>query len=202
MIMLLSSLVACDRYECEPAPQVDGSRSGFEACRKHDGRFAYLNREAAVACSGDPLATVPACLEDYGGDCTTDDECSDGDVCGQALSGWADCACLPVCGSDADCGTDEACVCALTPIPSGEHGMDVYAARTDVCVTAQCRSDADCESGECGALIGPCGDAVLGFYCRTKDDECRGNYECGNIGWCGPPDGGGKWTCSSLGNCD
>jgi hypothetical protein len=199
--MVLAVVAACDRYECEPIAQADGSRSGLEACRKPDGRLAYVNRVDAVACSGDPVASVPECPEDYHQrECATDDDCADGGVCGAAPSGFTECSCWSVCGSDADCGADEACLCALERVSSDGRGNHVSLSDAHQRVAADCRSDADCESGECGALIGPCGHDIFAFYCRTKDDECRSNLECGNIGWCDST--GGKWTCKAVGNCD
>lgn len=196
---MLWLLLACTTYECEPVLQADGTASGFEACRDDDGQLAYMNRTSEVACSGDPLSTISSCEDPVSGGCSSDGECVEGQVCAKTPSGGTDCTCLSVCGSDEECpGGKEACLCALERVPSQPHDVDVSSA--DHCVLAFCQSDADCESGECGAVIGPCGWGIIAFHCRTKEDECRSNDECGSRGYCGSS--GRPWTCSGPLDCE
>ena len=190
---MLLWLLACTTYDCEPLAQADGSPSGLETCRTPDDTFANANRTSAVACSGDPRATIPICKDPGSLSCANDDECSVGEACG-GTAYVGQCTCWPVCGSDADCGANEACVCAME-----EPNVDERYASHDVCVPAQCRTGADCESGECGATWGPCGE-ISGFYCRTKSDECRGDDDCDGYQTCFST--GGKWTCGGPGSCD
>ncbi len=202
-VSVFAIAAACHRYECEPARQADGTRSGFDTCRAADGAFASLNRIESVACSGDPRATVPACVDTHGdayGDCVTDADCLDEGVCGHLANGWAGCECWSVCTSDAECGAEEACLCALSPIPSAPYATSVlHAATANQCVPARCRTGADCESGECGASFSPCG-GIIGFYCRTKSDECRGQDDCGSGAVCTSI--GGIWTCVETDLCE
>jgi len=74
------------------------------------------------------------------------------------------------CIADTDCGPDAVCSCQ-TPIAAGEacpSGVPLVAG--NVCITANCRLDADCSSGVCQAEY-QCG-GVTGYYCRTADDDC------------------------------
>lgn len=196
---MLVWLLACTKYDCEPLAQADGSPSGFEACRTDDGHLAYINRESAIDCAGDPLSTIPACEYPESGECSTDDECPEGDACGAAASGWAECGCWDVCATDGECGADNVCQCALELIFN--NWSSLYVPTVDQCVPAQCGSGADCASGECGAVIGPCGYGINGFSCRTRDDQCRTNEECARSEYCAPTEDG-YWACRGSGECE
>jgi hypothetical protein len=181
--------------------QVDGkSSSGISYCSVDDDTFGYMNRESATACAGDPKETVPACVYDKDA-CA---ECAEGQVCGASTYGLY-CGCHTLCGSDADCGADQACVCALEEISYKQGGSVYFAATIDRCLPGNCRTGADCASGECGASRFDCfeGGPIAGFYCRTAEDECRTNHDCPHdYETCKYEPTLGRWACSKGAICD
>ncbi|MCB9741496.1 MAG: ferritin-like domain-containing protein [Alphaproteobacteria bacterium] len=171
--------------------QTDGSASGFERCA--DGT---VNRPAAL--TADATVNAPSCAgtEDYQ-DCNSDADCTDGPnaKCISAtydFSGESYCGCVYACETDADCDPGQICL-ADGVIETGRDWAS--------CVTAECATNADCESGECGltAFDDGCGP-VPELACRGDDDPCRldsdcatANEECGLVS--------GEWGCRED-NCD
>ena len=195
------SIVDTLEYTCVDVPQVDGtSASGISYCSVDDDTFGYLNRESATACASDPKDTVPACVytKHTCADCTADQ------VCGDSTYGLS-CRCHTLCGSDADCGADEACVCALQGISYKAGGSEYFPASIDRCLPGNCRTGADCASGECGASRFDCfeGGPIAGFYCRTAEDESHTNQDCGNdYETCKYEPKLARWACSKGAICD
>ncbi len=73
------------------------------------------------------------------------------------------------CFRDEDCET--VCVCALSEAAS--H----YCAGE-----GRCEEDADCgPGGACQHTLGDCGEwgGIVGAYCRTAEDACTHDQECG-----------------------
>jgi hypothetical protein len=192
--VLLSTLFlwsACDptrteRSHCNaPQPILDaGTPSGFVRCR--DGA---INRTAAPGVA--PIV--------HGESCRGDEEnllCSGEEDCTTAVSGNrcvhldpylleptddiapSSCRCRHACASDDECGAGFACV---SPVHTGFENA--------TCVTADCRTNADCASDECGLFVWEtgCGPAAR-LTCRTAADTCRTYKTCGGDS-CHPGEG-------------
>jgi hypothetical protein len=192
------------KYTCAPVIQADGkSTSGVEYCFLDEFELGYVNRTSAEACTGDPRATVPECRHGDEGSCAKDTDCAAGQVCGGGTDGPY-CRCYTVCGSDADCGVDQTCLCALQEISVHEGGGAYSPGFIDQCLPSDCRTGADCASGECGAAPNICGQGgpAIGLYCRTAADECHSNDDCA------PPtpvctyDGKSRWACFEGATCE
>lgn len=149
--------------------ELTDEESGLVECS--DGR---INLERTFAC-GEPLTfdlTEMECDEWSYTDLDDDPNASYPyypEVCGQIADPGCDGApCLVEvgCRDDADCEEWEFCLCATEAQVASR------------CVRAECKSDDDCPSGECGALEGPCPGAILTFACRTAEDECATNDDC------------------------
>lgn len=132
-----------------------GEPTGFETCS--DGS---QNRVTALPA---PLR-LKACEDYYDGGgnalCESDADCGDGTYCEYSTSGLGNgCSCEPFpCELDANCAPGEACW-------FGD------------CIAADCRSNSDCESGQCGLWSEPLGTEIgdlYGLTCRSPRDECRG----------------------------
>jgi hypothetical protein len=126
---------------------------------------------------------------DHPNDCATDDDCKNGKNGRCTGGGHALQSCsYDVCMSDTDCKVKEACLC------DSHQG--------NACVSANCRSDADCNghgcsltrSESCGSMGGP-----VGLYCHTSSDECTDDADCKSSeggGLCVYVSAGGHWACS------
>jgi len=167
-----------------------GADSGFVLCA--DGT---INRATPVATV--PAYSVSACRGDeeylY---CTTDADCTDGlyGFCGHTdlvPSDEASCGCSYSCTTDAECGDGFACV-------PQQVGPRVYATQ---CVPADCISDDDCASDECGlsAYNDGCSTTVR-LQCRDDTvDECRADADCTDQ--CAVSDDTTRFECRMT-NCD
>lgn len=176
----------------QPEHRVTDKESGLVQCR--DGR---VNREKAVEC-GEPLTF------DLAGLICDDMPISNYDpdfsysyfpeVCGQLTELTCEhppCLVQVGCQSDADCAEEEVCVCATE------------VQRASRCVPAFCKGAEDCESGECGAVGSDCQSDILGFACRTAQDECQSDEECGGItNRCTYDYRRDLWTCSGPSACE
>ncbi len=94
------------------------------------------------------------------------------------------------CESDADCLRTEACV------PAGTTD-----ANRAMCIPANCSSNEDCGvGGVCGIAQFPddCGEEYR-TACRTPQDTCRSDSDCGDYSYCWPD--GDTWSCR-LDDCD
>lgn len=82
------------------------------------------------------------------------------------------------CSSDLDCPVGEAC------LPASLVGLieTVFTSvdQTHACFSAACRTNADCDSGECGlGLSDPaCWFDEPRLFCRTNHDDCRTHGDC------------------------
>lgn len=169
-LFMLLLMFACDdsgpaRANCEDVYQVTtpgvpadptGGLAGYVHCwaDESDG-LGWVNRTDALACSTDARTLIGACA-------TSGDD--------------ADCA------TDADCDAGEACVCPAGfsfDAGGGYHSFGSFGSFGE-CLPAECRTGADCPSGECGlswTCCGQGGDAV-GLYCRSDADECHATADC------------------------
>ncbi len=156
-----------------PQPILDktGQPNGYVRCA--DGA---INRESVLACA-QPI-TAPACkgTEDHRS-CDTSAQCTERPN-GFCMGGWGQvgtyCSCVYPCLSDAECGTNEACMC-----PGIEDGGPSVAE----CAPAECKTNSDCASGECGASIHFNGcHHEQSLRCRDPNDACRNDAACENGG--------------------
>ena len=147
------------------APEIG---TGFVRCEN-----GAVNRISAVDCD-DPLPPGPAC-QAADGQCAADADCLDKPhgrcVLGQFES--TSCYCTYGCRTDSDCGPGLACVC-------GGAG-DAWFPAGATCVPADCTTDADCGGLGCGfaAQNNGCGYDYR-LTCRTEDDTCVANQDCGD----------------------
>lgn len=124
--------------------------------------------------------------------CTSDAECTDHvyGKCVQALGMIGPyCECEYACATDADCADGDSCVCAEELSGHFQHSA---------CVSADCTTGAECESGTCELSLyynGCKHKAVLA--CRTAADECATAVDCPG-GTCAFDDYAGAWTCQYL----
>jgi hypothetical protein len=198
------SIVDTPQYTCVDVAQADKTTpSGILYCSANDAALGYLNRDSALACAGDARSTVPQCKNGHDGSCLKDSDCGPGHACGGPWCGPS-CECYDVCASDSDCGADETCMCALTAIPFDNGGGAYSPGSIDRCLPGNCRTGADCASGECGASTRDYeGGPILGFYCRTPEDVCRTNGDCGDgYDQCAYDPSWGYWACSKGVICD
>jgi len=173
---------------CEGEAIDGGSEgSGFEVCVDDT-----INKVGPAMC-GVPTGGTCMGTEDNLG-CSADSDCTErpNGVCNSFAGGFdpqSSCNCVYYCATDADCGDQQTCVCE-SPEGSLDYG---------ICVYAECESNADCPSGECGvsAWNDGCGvDTSVG--CRTPNDQCRVDADCDEYEQCAfsAQDG---WQCVSAG---
>lgn len=170
--------------------------SGFEYCYpKGSEASGDYERVEAVACVSDPRAFADTCSASDEGECSSDDDCSSG-LCVDAPCGY--CRCVPTCVQDADCGGGQACICRVDWNPPGKDTRRETFDSLNECMVAQCRTNADCDSGVCALSLGGYTD---GLYCRTAMDTCRGDGDC-SYGSCAYSSGLGYWSCYEPEGCD
>ncbi len=165
-----------------PVHMVSEEKSGLVQCSA--GR---INRAEALDC-GPPLTfdRHVFCDEnwpEYGEFCLPpewDESCADGT-----------CLVTTGCRTDEECASDEVCVCASE------------AQSVSRCVLAGCRTNDDCESGECGARTHTCRSEVDAFACRTDQDECRNDEDCGDgPDQCDYDTKSALWRCTEYSDCE
>ncbi len=150
--------------------------TGLETCG--DGA---VHRPAPVTCPDNLAFRADQTFPDDSGTstCTKDADC-DAAPYGRCMSQGQlpSFECQYGCVSDDDCGADQFCRC----------GPDI-----GTCVTAECRSAADCGDGMlCSQWfdyfgIG-CDEPPL-FACQTPDDACASDADCGDSDSCAVVDG-------------
>ena len=126
--------------------------------------------------------------------------CQSHDDCDEGMNGRCTLGRFPHCTYD-ECFTDDDC--------EGTVCLCGGAAMSDAnrCIPqGNCRTDADCGAGGfCSPTLGDCGNygGVVGFFCRTPEDECLNDDECVNpderggrrAGQCRFNLAGGRWMC-------
>lgn len=199
------TIAACD----DSTAILDGSgaATGYERCA--DGT---IHRVSAVAAT--PTISGETCLgtEEYLS-CTTDADCTTSGTPGTTarclhqeyveLGGRmvpvADtgappqdgCFCAYSCETDADCGTGYACI---------PNEVVTKGQAWSTCEPADCATDADCTSGECGLTShdNGCGYEV-NLVCREGSDTCRLDEECTDEGGvCAPEYGDDTYACRTT----
>ncbi len=172
-----------------------GGNTGSDACPGKPGvstlgEVPDEHRAPAIACSPTTAIAPP----DAGlAACTTDADCvGDGGphtFFAYCLHGFCS---LDQCLSDSDC-TNAVCGCGA------DHGSPVGSVRNNVCVSGNCRTDADCGSGGyCSPTHGYCG-LYESFYCHGPSDTCvKATTDCGSCGYsCVYAPTVGAFTCGS-----
>lgn len=128
------------------------------------------------------------------------DRVSDGS-CAPVEGGIGD---TPHCETDAECATDEACVCGLsyTDPSIGPDSIDASGA-WNVCLAAECRSADDCGGWPCALSRHGCALAD-GLFCMSPADECASDMDCDeDAPECGYETSEGRWVCRKrLSECD
>lgn len=165
--------------------------TGYELCA--DGR---IRRVSSVACEV-PTPTG-GCEESSTGEdqCHTDDECVSGPhgYCALSATGFGDyCGCHYGCMSDADCGTDQVCLCG------GDAPGYPSVSR---CIPAGCLDSDACDGGMC--RLGDLPFACASTYrtaCTTADDTCEQHEDCATnrLEFCYPEPDLGHWACTERG---
>lgn len=176
--------------QCEDVLQDDAMdeptsvSSGLELC------VAGWDRAASAACLYEDPETVGS--QAPGGSCSSDAECEARLVCW--YDPWTDTgSCSRQCYADSDCESDSVCLCGNIEL---SPNANLYA------LTATCRTNDDCASGRCGLTRDGC-DQRTGFVCRTVDDECRGDGDCGSdTPLCNYDESVGRWLCSERWWCE
>lgn len=154
-----------------------------------------VHRAGATVCEMDrPPGSVSSEAE---GECGSDADCTDG-TNGRCHHSRFETVCsYDRCFADADC--DGACLCRGAGGGAGSFGANR-------CVSGDCATDADCgPGGYCSPSLGDCGGfgGIVGFYCRTCEDECLNDSDCtaemgpfGGPGYCAYNPAVGHWACS------
>lgn len=176
--------------------QAGNTPSGILRCEN-----GMLFRRDSVACSAAPPELSGCDLSDDSGApyrCETDADCdaypgADG-VCSDV--GWVGrfCSCYYGCQRDEDCAPDRLCLCQLQldgdQLPTGTpHG-----GREGFCTAGNCRTDDDCGGLHCALSEAEC-HYNEGFFCRTPDDKCQTNLDCGESELCSYEEDLGHWAC-------
>lgn len=154
---------------------------------------AAIGPDQTTACSS--VISQPECA-DIGASihsCSEDSDCTERPF-GKCVQGFgmigAYCGCEYACEVDADCAMDEVCVCADQLAGHYLHS---------VCVPAECESNAECASGACDLSLyfnGCKQEAILA--CRTDNDECSTDSDCGEDSTCAFDHNMGAWTCQGI----
>lgn len=159
------------------------------------GRVPSLHIPRPWVCAAMPPAKIPPDPW-LGGECQQDSDCKDGfnGRCGVfgtssvSSSGPSSCR-YDVCRDAQDCATGEACICQVARFGGVPRNL---------CMTSNCRSDADCgPGGFCSPSYGSCGvpGGTIGYFCRTLRDTCVEHEDCSDgKGLCIYQ--GDRWGCS------
>lgn len=142
--------------------------------------------------------TYPEPFENQSGEgCESHDDCTEGrnGRCSPMRFGF-ECT-YDDCLSDSDCPPDHLCECEAATTWTDRNA----------CLPGNCRVDSDCgDGGFCSPTFGSCGSYsdVIGYYCRTPDDECLNDSECvdeqGFPGYCMYEPQVAHWICG-FGQC-
>ena len=179
-------IVQCDG--AQPVLDTAGNPSGYVQCP--DGTY---ERVEALAC--DPAQLPAGDCPITGSACETDADCTDQPdgrcIFEASIGGYAtfdSCACQYPCSTDGDCGYGEICLC---------HGTLDHSPPVAQCVPSTCATGANCSSGACGVTsLDVCGIKTLAAgACRTEDDTCQTDADCGNGNCFAGPAG---WSCSQF----
>jgi hypothetical protein len=128
--------------------------------------------------------------------CETDADCTD-----SASLATVPRHCLPShecsydeCVRDEDCGATGICSCRGTTFSWGHISLG------NVCIHANCRTNADCGEGNTCSATWNTGPflGIQGYYCRTPQDACTSNRDCCGGGDCRHYGDTGSWECGWI----
>ena len=190
----------------------DDTGDDDDTCGYEPMDVRIFHRAAADVCpdTRDPVWEVPSECVDYPDTaCSSHEDCTEGSNgrCTMGIWGTRDCECsYDECFSDTDCGAGFLCGCGeQAPFENLPNNR---------CVSAGCRTDADCDAGYCMAVPYYC-DApasvddlwIESFVCATDFDECRNHEACtcdDELAVCRPESAGEPWTCGRgyMWDCD
>lgn len=103
------------------------------------------------------------------------------------------------CVADADCPSGGVCSCKGDTFGYGHQSSG------NVCVAADCRTDADCAAGFCSPTVSAsCGAfyGVQGYHCHASADTCSNDTDCppnayNQPGYCAFRPEVGHWACGN-----
>lgn len=177
-------LAACDP---QPVQDTEGRPTGLVSCGA-----GHYDRVFGVECPPDREGEFfVACRPQDAGSCRVDDDCGGGD--NRCVYTAGECQCVNFCQVDSDCGAGEICVCQ-TFVPSTDPGGRRDLWTLSACQRTACAGEADCGGHGCGLHVSrDCGAG--GFTCRTADDTCRTDSDCGAGEGCLYDLDAERWTC-------
>ena len=160
--------------------------------------------ESAPTTPGECVVSQPGSYEST---CTSQAECSEGQVCLDTVKFGSETACEcfdPGCVSDAECGADEVCVCGKLAT-SGTSPCGGWSGKPcgNRCTAAACHTDADCGEGKvCSPSDNLCGWQIESFHCHDPaTDACLSDLECETYEQCRFTEAEG-WHCEGKPTCD
>ncbi len=101
------------------------------------------------------------------------------------------CSCIYPCANDAECGSGRVCI-----PPEAASGGHRGVSR---CVDAQCKTGADCRSGDCvlSQYFTGCGTEEI-LACRENGASCKSDADCSDGKDCAINRENGKWECQGM----
>ncbi|MDP9152130.1 MAG: hypothetical protein M3O36_19570 [Myxococcota bacterium] len=145
-----------------------------DACAARTPTNHRAQPSACTSTQGFPADAAPL-------SCTTTADCVDAGRASALGTPFLTCLggrCTPdQCVSDNDCPNGGVCSC------TGSTFGYAHSSLGNICLPANCRTDADCGSGGyCSPSVsgGPF-YGIQGYYCRTCQDTCTNDSECGGF---------------------
>jgi hypothetical protein len=185
--------------ECAPLPLLGGdigAGNGLLECSIPSSyREHYFASDLSAGCPGAGGGpSVPRIGSASNAACQVDADCPEGAQClGSGASGT--CRLSPVCETNSDCPVGQACFCA-SDRPDPERGSPI---EQSACLPAECLRAEDCGEFGCSVSVVFCGP-LLGAFCHTAEDECRGPRDCLN-GYCLYDQTARHWYCQGWHTC-
>jgi hypothetical protein len=153
------------------------------------GSCVVAHRETAITC---PITIGPNMMT-----CRADSDCP-----AAGLSYQNPGHCIPqgtgmhcsydTCTSDSDCGGAATCLC------QGQWRAFSAVSPGNACGPSNCRVDSDCSGTLCSPSVGFGASfyGVVGYYCRTPQDQCHCDGDCSVGGYCAYNPTTAFWSCA------
>lgn len=198
VVLALSAVTlaaACKRDDPDAKPDDTSSKSKKPKTPPKPSRVPAEHRAAHTACdrADTPAPTTVThaarMVIPEGPACASKSDCTESPN-GRCAAGHCT---YDGCYEDKDCGKG-VCTCSQ----EGKRGW--------YCKPGDCSVDGDCGSGYCSPSVSiTCGSffGVVGFYCRTAEDECVDDGDCTKDkqgGYCAFDDKAKHWRCG-YGRC-
>ena len=178
-----------------PLPEPSEHRAKPVACDHERGpgdamAMSFRNPHVPIETRPGGQAGAPAAGNPGLPPCSSDAECARDGATGRCENVRGSLMCtFDQCSSHDQCALGQACHC------DGNARSDASA-----CLPANCRTDADCASGYCSPSRSLCPEfGVVGYYCRTCEDECVEDSDCvrdGRRGVCNVHDSSNRFRCN------